>query len=182
MLRPVSHRGGDGAERRTADALPLQRVCRRRRRLPPADLAPEHPAAPARPRPTHALDPAGDRRPVGWWALRQPRGRRIQGPPQPRRPPRAQHVYQGRRALALRRPELIGDLAHPGRIMPAVGPTDRNGRRYSAPMVDFTALPDDLPVPVDDGAADHLPGTALPPITLLSTTGDRVDFKKLGPG
>jgi peroxiredoxin len=66
--------------------------------------------------------------------------------------------------------------------MPAVGPTDRNGRRYSAPMVDFTALPDDLPVPVDDGAADHLPGTALPPITLLSTTGDRVDFKKLGPG
>ena len=49
-------------------------------------------------------------------------------------------------------------------------------------MVDFTTLPDDLPVPVDDGAADHLPGTALPAITLPSTTGDRVDFKKLGSG
>lgn len=49
-------------------------------------------------------------------------------------------------------------------------------------MVDFTTLPDDLPVPVDDGAADHLPGMALPPITLPTTTGDRVDFNQLGPG
>ena len=32
-------------------------------------------------------------------------------------------------------------------------------------------LPADLPVPVDDGAAGHLPGLALPPIALPSTDG-----------
>lgn len=39
-------------------------------------------------------------------------------------------------------------------------------------------LPDNLPVPQDDGAADHLAGTALPPITLVSTdgTGVRLDL------
>ena len=31
--------------------------------------------------------------------------------------------------------------------------------------------PPDLPVPVDDGAADHLPGTAMPPIALRGTDG-----------
>src|SRR5262249_43219753 len=35
-------------------------------------------------------------------------------------------------------------------------------------------LPADLPVPVDDGAARHLPGLALPPIGLPSTNGDLV--------
>ena len=30
-------------------------------------------------------------------------------------------------------------------------------------------LPDDLPVPEDDGAADHLAGTALPAVTLRAT-------------
>jgi peroxiredoxin len=35
-------------------------------------------------------------------------------------------------------------------------------------------LPADLPVPVDDGAARHLPGLALPPIALLSTDGRSV--------
>jgi peroxiredoxin len=49
-------------------------------------------------------------------------------------------------------------------------------------MVDFTTLPDDLPVPEDDGAADHLPGAALPALTLPSTTGDAVDLGALGPG
>ena len=33
-------------------------------------------------------------------------------------------------------------------------------------MIDPYSLPDDLPAPADDGAADHLPGTALPPIEL----------------
>jgi peroxiredoxin len=31
-------------------------------------------------------------------------------------------------------------------------------------VTDFTQLPPDLPVPEDDGAADHLPGLSLPPI------------------
>jgi peroxiredoxin len=39
---------------------------------------------------------------------------------------------------------------------------------------DWSALPADLPVPVDDGAADHLPGTVVPPIALASTDGDPV--------
>ena len=32
-------------------------------------------------------------------------------------------------------------------------------------------LPPDLPVPVDDGACDHLPGAVVPAIALLSTAG-----------
>ncbi len=42
---------------------------------------------------------------------------------------------------------------------------------------DLSLLPDDLPVPRDDGAADHLPGAAVPALELLATTGGtlRVD-------
>jgi peroxiredoxin len=36
---------------------------------------------------------------------------------------------------------------------------------------DFRSLPPDLPVPEDDGAADHLPGAALPDVRLPATTG-----------
>lgn len=36
---------------------------------------------------------------------------------------------------------------------------------------DFHALPPDLPVPVDDGAADHLPGRQLPSLALPATSG-----------
>jgi peroxiredoxin len=46
-------------------------------------------------------------------------------------------------------------------------------------MGEFTRLPSDLPVPTDDGAADHLPGAAMPAITLASTTGARVDLARL---
>ena len=34
-------------------------------------------------------------------------------------------------------------------------------------MSDYMSLPTDLPVPEDDGAADHLPGTAMPHIVRL---------------
>ena len=37
-------------------------------------------------------------------------------------------------------------------------------------MSDYTSLPDDLPVPADDGAADHLPGTPVPQVALPATT------------
>jgi len=40
-------------------------------------------------------------------------------------------------------------------------------------------LPDDLPVPVDDGAADHLTGLALPDVTLAATDGARVNLSRL---
>jgi peroxiredoxin len=46
-------------------------------------------------------------------------------------------------------------------------------------MTDPTALPDDLPVPDDDGAADHLLGAALPPVALRGTDGSRVRLGEL---
>jgi peroxiredoxin len=42
-------------------------------------------------------------------------------------------------------------------------------------------LPADLPVPIDDGAADHLPGMAIPDLTLQGTT-DPVRLGALGTG
>lgn len=45
---------------------------------------------------------------------------------------------------------------------------------------DFYALPADLPVPVDDGAALHLPGQRLPALALLSTAGRQVQLNALG--
>ena len=44
---------------------------------------------------------------------------------------------------------------------------------------DPTALPPDLPVPEDDGAADHLRGAPLRPVTLQATTGDAVRLDEL---
>ncbi len=40
-------------------------------------------------------------------------------------------------------------------------------------------LPDDLPVPVDDGAADRLAGSPLPALTLTATDGSAVDLAEL---
>lgn len=39
---------------------------------------------------------------------------------------------------------------------------------------DPTRLPDDLPAPADDGAADHLPGSLMPPLALPSTRGGEI--------
>jgi peroxiredoxin len=47
---------------------------------------------------------------------------------------------------------------------------------------DYTSLPPDLPVPEDDGAADHLPGSSLPSLELPSTAGGTADLSALGPG
>lgn len=47
---------------------------------------------------------------------------------------------------------------------------------------DFYNLPDDLPVPVDDGAARHLPGRRLPALALPSTAGRQVRLDALGGG
>ena len=40
---------------------------------------------------------------------------------------------------------------------------------------DYTSLPDNLPAPVDDGAADHLPGSEVPAVALPSTLGGEGD-------
>lgn len=46
-------------------------------------------------------------------------------------------------------------------------------------MTDVMTLPDDLPVPVDDGASDHLRGLALPSVLLKATDGSLVDLAAL---
>jgi peroxiredoxin len=47
---------------------------------------------------------------------------------------------------------------------------------------DYLSLPADLPQPVDDGAADHLTGMAMPAIVLPATDGREVDLAGLGAG
>ena len=49
-------------------------------------------------------------------------------------------------------------------------------------MSDYQQLPSDLPAPTDDGAADHLPGLAMPALVLRATSGDEVALDRLGPG
>jgi len=49
-------------------------------------------------------------------------------------------------------------------------------------VTDYAQLPDDLPVPEDDGAADHLPGMSMPSLVLPATDGTSVDLADLGPG
>jgi peroxiredoxin len=41
---------------------------------------------------------------------------------------------------------------------------------------DFRSLPPDLPVPLDDGAADHLTGMAMPANALASSLGGTIDL------
>jgi len=47
-------------------------------------------------------------------------------------------------------------------------------------MIDYSSLPPNLPAPEDDGAADHLPGAALPALALPATSGGRIDLAALG--
>lgn len=49
-------------------------------------------------------------------------------------------------------------------------------------LMDYLSLPADLPVPQDDGAADHLPGMAAPHLHLPGTTGETIRLDALGPG
>ncbi|MFT3931931.1 MAG: peroxiredoxin [Spongiibacteraceae bacterium] len=46
-------------------------------------------------------------------------------------------------------------------------------------MKDLSILPDNLPVPVDDGACDHLLGMSIPAVELASTGGEAVNFSDL---
>jgi peroxiredoxin len=47
-----------------------------------------------------------------------------------------------------------------------------------ADRLDPYALPPDLPVPVDDGAADHLVGSAVPALALSSTAGHEINLRE----
>jgi peroxiredoxin len=44
-------------------------------------------------------------------------------------------------------------------------------------MSDYASLPPDLPVPEDDGAADHLPGAELPSVSLPIAGGGQFDLR-----
>ncbi|KJY43392.1 peroxiredoxin [Streptomyces sp. NRRL B-1568] len=50
------------------------------------------------------------------------------------------------------------------------------------PVHDPYRLPAGLPVPEDDGGADHLPGRALPPVELPGRAGESIRLDALGPG
>src|SRR5919204_1517149 len=45
---------------------------------------------------------------------------------------------------------------------------------------DYTTFPEGLPVPEDDGAADHLPGTPMPDLSLPSTAGADINVNQPG--
>ncbi len=47
---------------------------------------------------------------------------------------------------------------------------------------DYSSLPPDLPVPVDDGAADHLAGMEIPALRLPSTLTGTADLAELARG
>ena len=46
-------------------------------------------------------------------------------------------------------------------------------------MKDLTKLPDNLPIPTDDGACAHLLGIHIPSVSLNSTSGEIVDLSEL---
>jgi peroxiredoxin/DNA-binding transcriptional MerR regulator len=58
----------------------------------------------------------------------------------------------------------------------------RNFTEETRSMTDFTVLPDGLPVPQDDGAADHLTGLAMPGIRVQTSDNRTVDLSAAGPG
>jgi peroxiredoxin len=91
-----------------------------------------------------------------------------------------------RRALPVPLVLLVGDLAiglrrtgDPGQKASSIRTSPVS---YGHAMRDrgYSQLPDGLPAPEDDGAADHLPGAALPQIRLPSTTGRDADLSAVG--
>lgn len=46
-------------------------------------------------------------------------------------------------------------------------------------MKDLSKLPDNLPVPEDGGACNHLPGSQIPLISLVATSGESVNLSTL---
>jgi peroxiredoxin len=49
-------------------------------------------------------------------------------------------------------------------------------------VANYESLPEDLPAPEDDGAADHLAGMVVPSVALPATTGEDVDLSQIGDG
>jgi peroxiredoxin/DNA-binding transcriptional MerR regulator len=74
------------------------------------------------------------------------------------------------RELAKRRETLIARFE---------AASNRGHADMEALMAEITTLPSDLPVPVDDGAADHLPGLRLPSLSLPASDGGSVELATL---
>ncbi|MGW2747844.1 MerR family transcriptional regulator [Streptomyces sp. NPDC001450] len=81
-------------------------------------------------------------------------------------------------ALTSRRATLIRQLRQAAHRNSSISSPDDEEHTMS----DFHRLPADLPVPDDDGAADHLPGLKAPHLELPSTTSEMVSVDALGPG
>src|SRR6266545_4551377 len=97
-----------------------------------------------------------------------------------------------RRQAASRRaappgPSVAGSRAASGTSPPPSAAADQGAAQGTwhhglVTSHDPTALPAGLPVPVDDGAADHLPGMALPSLVLPSTAGGPIDLADAASG
>ena len=70
-------------------------------------------------------------------------------------------------------------MSAPGRPAPSPEGAAAGPIRDDVAVSGYTSLPDDLPVPTDDGAADHLPGTLVPEVALPATSGGEVDLAEL---
>ena len=80
--------------------------------------------------------------------------------------------------LTARRAALIAHLQQAAHRTSCVAPADDG----TDAMTDYTSLPADLPVPEDDGAADHLPRVQVPRLELQDTGGGTISLDALGTG
>ncbi|MGW2646232.1 MerR family transcriptional regulator [Streptomyces sp. NPDC001393] len=79
-------------------------------------------------------------------------------------------------SLTARRATLIANLNAAAHRGSGVVPPEERGSGH----MDYLTLPADLPVPEDDGAADHLPGMKVPSLALLDTAGRTIRLDELG--
>jgi peroxiredoxin len=91
------------------------------------------------------------------------------------------HIHAAREAAAVAgcRPSSHGARHHGGARTLRLAPVSADLARLQIPFMrsdDLYSVPPNLPVPVDDGACDHLPGMAVPPIELPSTNGSRISL------
>ncbi|MEU8973233.1 MerR family transcriptional regulator [Streptomyces monashensis] len=80
-------------------------------------------------------------------------------------------------ALTARRTTLIANLNAAAHRGSSVVPPEEDVTADD----DYLTLPADLPVPEDDGAVDHLCGTAAPGVALCDTAGRTIRLDALGP-
>lgn len=88
----------------------------------------------------------------------------------------ADELTQRIEGLAARRSALLS------RLHQAVHRSSNVSPSRNEDLMSYSHMPDDLPVPADDGAADHLPGARMPSLSLPGTAGETVRLDALGRG